>query len=378
MHPILGNRFRLTLYLSAWVFVGVWLAVLLRVTGAWPLPHALLFAVPMALLYGFMCLSAWWVCRAAPLARSVPGRTLVALVGAALVASVVWAILGTAWAEVVFAIAGKVDRWVQATSVGGDAAATLQNAETLRTRGVVLCLALGIPSYLFSAVVHYLIVAFEDSRAAERRALQSQVMARDAELRALRAQLNPHFLFNSLNSINGLVGKDPEAARRMCERLGDFLRQTLALAACDTVSFGDEMRLVERYLAIEKVRFGDRLEERIRVTPEAETCQVPPLLLQPLVENAVKHGITSRVEGGTIEIDAARDGDDLRVTVVNPCDEEVQATSGEGVGLENVRRRLRALDPRHSQLTAMRRGAKFEVVLRLAARTSPNPREVVS
>src|SRR3989442_11676468 len=104
-----------------------------------------------------------------------------------------------------------------------------------------------------------MILALEASHAAERHALESQLSPREAELRALRAQLNPHFLFNSLNSINALVGADPEAARRMCERLGDFLRRTLALGARDAVTLGEELALVDRYLDIEQVRFGSRL-----------------------------------------------------------------------------------------------------------------------
>lgn len=376
MHPILGNRWRLALYLAAWVLVGLLLAVLLRAAAPWPVLPAVLQAVPMAILYGFMCLSAWWVCRAAPLGRTSPWRTIVALVGAASVATVSWALLGTQWARIVFAVAGRIgasaspgsiDTWIGRTGPPGATA----SFETLRAGAFLVFLAAGIPSYLFSALVHYLIIAFEASRAAERRALESQVVARDAELRALRAQLNPHFLFNSLNSINALVGSDPEAARRMCERLGDFLRQTLALATRETVPLGEELALVERYLAIEKVRFGDRLESRIRATPEARACAVPPLLLQPLVENAVKHGITARLEGGLIEIDAVRDGDALHVRLSNPYDEDGTSERGEGVGLENVRRRLRAIDARRSQLTATRDRGRFQVELSLGVEPGP-------
>src|SRR6185436_2785588 len=116
-----------------------------------------------------------------------------------------------------------------------------------------------------------------------------------------------HFLFNSLNSIAALVGTDPEGARRMCERLGDFLRRTLALGARDAVTLGEELELVDRYLAIEQVRFGARLSFDRRIGPGAAECVVPPLLLQPLVENAVKHGVADRVDGGTIVIDAHRE-----------------------------------------------------------------------
>src|SRR4029077_11602189 len=133
--------------------------------------------------------------------------------------------------------------------------------------------------------------AFEESREQERRLYDSQGAGREGELRALGGQLSPHFLFNSLNSINALVGSDPEGARRMCEGLGDFLRRTLALGARDSVTLSEELMLVDRYLDIEQLRFGDRLRVERAVRADAAACRVPPLLLQPLVENAIKHGI---------------------------------------------------------------------------------------
>ena len=197
---------------------------------------------------------------------------------------------------------------------------------------------IGIPLYLLSAVVHYLVLAFEAAHEAERRVLESQVSTREAEVRALRAQLNPHFLFNSLNSINSLVGSDPEGARRMCEGLGDFLRRTLALAARDSVALSEELPLVERYLAIEQVRFGERLGVERRVDESALGCRVPPLLLQPLVENAIKHGVSGRLEGGVVRIEARREGERLGIVVENPVDEDAPARAGGPVGIPRLKR----------------------------------------
>jgi LytS/YehU family sensor histidine kinase len=225
----------------------------------------------------------------------------------------------------------------------------------------------GVPLYLISVAVHYLLLTFEASREAERRALESQVATREAELRALRAQLNPHFLFNSLNSINALVGSDPEAARRMCESLGDFLRRTLALGARDAVSLGEELALVDRYLAIERVRFGERLRVECRLEPAVERCLVPPLLLQPLVENAIKHGIAERIEGGTVRIAAARHDGVLTIEVENDVDSDAPPRRGEGVGLANVRRRLDAIDARNARLDVRRIADQFRVTLTLPA-----------
>ena len=126
------------------------------------------------------------------------------------------------------------------------------------------------------------------------------MLAREAELRSLRTQIDPHFLFNTLHSISALTTADPPSARRMCVLLGDFLRDSLALGALDRITNDRELQLATRFLEIERVRFGDRL--RIDANSSANgTWRVPPLLLQPLVENAVTHGVAHLIEGGVIE-----------------------------------------------------------------------------
>jgi len=350
VHPLLARPARLLLVLVLAALAGLPLAWILRLLEPRPWAAALAFAVPLTTFYSFIVLSAWWVCRRHPMSGGAPWKAVAVQLGAALQATAVWTALGGFWGV-------ALQRWVY--SAGLNRAALLQDL-------VVLFVA-GIPLYLVSAVAHYLFLAFEASHAAERRVLETQVGAREAELRALRAQLNPHFLFNSLNSINALVGSDPEGARRMCEGLGDFLRRTLALGARDEVTLGEELALVERYLGIEQVRFGDRLRVERAVEPEAAACHVPPLLLQPLVENAIKHGIQDCVDGGVIKIEARRAGDVLRVAVENPVDPDAPTRRGEGVGLENVRRRLEVFGARESQLAATRQGDVFRVLLTLPA-----------
>ncbi len=359
MHPLLARPTRLLLVVATAALFGVPLAWLLRVLELRPWGAALAFALPMQVIYSFIALSAWWVCRRHPIGGGGGrGRSaLTAQVGGALQATSVWLAFGMFWSV-------AVDRWLH---VG------LTRPAIFRDLGVLF--ALGIPLYLLSAIAHYLFLAFEASREAERRILETQVTAREAELRALRAQLDPHFLFNSLNSINALVGSDPEGARRMCEGLGDFMRRTLALGSRESVSLGDEMALVERYLGIEQVRFGDRLRVEREVEPAARECRVPPLLLQPLVENAIKHGIQNCVEGGTIRIEARRDGALLRIAVANPVDPDAPARRGEGVGLDNVRRRLEIFGAHTARLAATREGRDFRVTLTLPAVTEARAEE---
>jgi hypothetical protein len=310
------------------------------------------FALPLAFLYGLICLAAYWVCRARPLTAATWAPAVAAQLAAALQSSLAWVVAGAIWA---WALA-------RAFHVGQGAHGLLPVLVTL--------FVVGIPLYLLSAVVHYLFLALEASHEATERALESEVMARESELRAVRAQLNPHFLFNSLNSINALVGHDPEGARRMCEGLGDFLRRTLALGAREAVTLGDELQLVDRYLAIEQVRFGDRLRVARAIDPRAVPCALPPLLLQPLVENAIKHGVAGRIEGGELLIAAERRDGRLIVALENPVDADRGGAprAGEGLGLEIVRRRLQVLDGGEATLSVSRPDGRFRVVLDLPAR----------
>jgi two-component system sensor histidine kinase AlgZ len=349
MHPLLVGRLRLSLYLAAWAGVCALLVALLVLTRPRPVSEALLFVGPLTLIYASVCLSAWWVCRAHPLETTPRTRLIGTLSGTAAQSSVLWVAMGAAWAVALSHVA----------HIGSDRAGMFRDLTLLFVAGIVL--------YAQSIAAHYFLLAFESARGAERRVLESQVTAREAELRALRAQLNPHFLFNSLNSISALAGADPEAARRMCVLLGDFLRMSLALGGRGRVAFAEELALAERYLAIEQVRFGARLGVEKHITPEASACLVPPLLIQPLIENAVKHGVADRVDGGVVRIDARRAGVALEVTVENPRDPEAPPRRGHGLGLENVRQRLAALDPRGTRVDVFREPERFRVMLTLPA-----------
>jgi LytS/YehU family sensor histidine kinase len=230
---------------------------------------------------------------------------------------------------------------------------------------VPMVLGVGMLLFLLAVVVHYLLLAFESSRDTERQALELKALAREAEVRAIKAQIQPHFLFNSLNSISALIVVDPAKAREMLLRLAEFLRKTLKLAATQTVAVGEEIALVEDFLAIEQVRFGSRLRFFKDVDAEAFQRVLPPLLLQPLVENAIKHGIANMVEGGTIALEVQHRGSRLILSVTNPCDSESPSQVPHGVGLENVRSRLRALYGNEARLDIKKTHSLFRAEISL-------------
>ncbi len=215
-------------------------------------------------------------------------------------------------------------------------------------------------------------VMVEQARAIER---QRAELAR-AELRALRAQINPHFLFNTLNTIAALAAERPAEAEDTTTRLADLFRYALAASERDHQRLGDELAFVRDYLAIERIRLGERLRVRVDVEPGLEAVPVPSLLLQPLVENAVLHGVAPRVSGGTVTISARRLGDTLEVAVEDdgPGFTEPPAGDGAGFGLRSVRERVRLAGPPHAlEVTSTPgRGTRISLVLPLVP-ASPLP-----
>jgi two-component system, LytTR family, sensor histidine kinase AlgZ len=346
MHPILASPGRVAAYAAIWLPLGALLAALLAVQGVLGWMQAIALALPMSNAYLFLCLSAWYVTRGMPVERTHVARIVATAFVAAVVSSAAWLLMARSWIGLLEALG----QWP------AGATAFRASAPTLFGFGVLL--------YLLAMAVSYLLTVFEASRDAERRGLELQVLAREAELRALRAQIDPHFLFNSLQSISALTTADPAAARRMCLLLADFLRETLAMGARDRIPLSSELALARRFLAVEQLRFGGRL--RVEITAgDAEACEVPPLLLQPLVENAVTHGIAHMLEGGAVHIRAERRAASVAITVDSPCDPDRPAGRGTGLGLENVRERLRRLYGNDAALRTEETGGRFTARLEM-------------
>jgi LytS/YehU family sensor histidine kinase len=217
---------------------------------------------------------------------------------------------------------------------------------------------------------HYLAGAFQRSRNAERRALELQVLAREAELKSLRAQLDPHFLFNSLNSVAALIGNDTAAARQMCFLMANFFRKSLTLARQQAIPLSEEVSLAQTFLAIEKVRFGDRLQTHFDIADDVKDVSVPPLMLQPLVENAVHHGVAHLLEGGEVCVQARRREGFLELVVANPCDPDRPPSRSTGVGLVNVRSRVETLCGHRASVDVDASDTSFRVSILLPALSS--------
>lgn len=213
----------------------------------------------------------------------------------------------------------------------------------------------GLYSWLMITLVSalsWLWFSLREQQEIENRKLATEKLAKEAELSRLRQQLQPHFLFNSLNSISALAGTRPEEARKMIQQLSDFLRGTLKKDDQQLVTLSEEIQHLQLYLDIEKVRFGHRLRTNIKHDDVSITMKLPSLLLQPVVENAIKFGLYGTIGETTIWINIKAEDNYLSITVENPFDPAgSEQKKGTGFGLDSVQRRLYLLYARNDLLT---------------------------
>ena len=340
MHPILADRRRLALYLITWALLALLLAIIVMESGDIKLSVAIFLTLPPTMVYAFICLAAWYPSRVTPLDRAGALPLISRHLVAAIVLSAAWLVLIRFWSEAL----------PRGTSIEGLSA---------------LFFVTGILLYLLAVAFHYLLIALEMSRAVEKRSIELRVLAREAELKALKAQVDPHFLFNSLNSISALCGSNPSSARTLTTMLAEYLRKSLRAGSSETISLSEELELASSYLAVERVRFGPRLEIEQQVDENVRSFRVPPLLLQPLVENAVTHGIGQLVDGGVVRIFARRNADHVVLGVENRCDPDRVPGKGEGIGLANTRRRVETFYGASAGMNVIDEAERFRVELTL-------------
>src|SRR5215813_6869179 len=320
MHPILGPFRRLVLYVAAWGPLSAILIYLFVYVAGLSWTRAATIAVPLCLIYAFVCLSAWYPSRSISIENS---GSWLAHLAAAVVASLIWI---------------AATRLLAAVLAG---LSTFSGLDRQAPRRYPILFGSGILLYLLAVALFYVLLSNQAASDAEKREVEARVLARESELKALKTQVNPHFIFNCLNSISALTSSDPAKAREMCVLLAEFLRKTLGLSEKPRIALRDELALLHAYLSVEQIRFGPRLKLEENTDTASLDCMLPPLLLQPLVENAVRHGVAQLTEGGWIRIDIRQpEAERLAIAIENNFDPEAPHRKGVGLGLRNVQQRL--------------------------------------
>lgn len=366
MTPVTSSARLLGAYLALWLLAGATLAGVIVNADLATWSAALLFAVPVAVCLGFIATSAYYVCRGVVSAQRVGWQTVAVFGTASALSGGLWALLCQGWNAL------------------GASLMTLTYAEPSAIAQPVPGQLIAIPGgpliwpllggglvYLISLLIHHVWMATDQLRAAQAREAQSRLQARDAQLQVLRTQINPHFLFNSLNSISALTSQNAGAARAMTLELAAFFRQTLALAEKERIALADEVALCQHFLAVERIRFGDRLRTDFQVPDAAQALLIPPMLLQPCVENAVKHGVRHLADGGCVTLRALVKDRWLYVTIDNPLDPDTAPATGTGTGLVNIKRRLATLYGERARITWVRHTTSFSLEIVLPFEAAP-------
>jgi two-component system, LytTR family, sensor kinase len=236
---------------------------------------------------------------------------------------------------------------------------------------LVFRVAAGVLIFFVVTLIYYLYLSATQLAEKASRQAQLEAQVREGELKMLRAQINPHFLFNSLNSMSSLTLTDPMKAREMILKLSDFMRYSLSSHNEQPVTLQNEMESLRLYLEIEKVRFGERLIIEEDIQPECLTALLPGMLLQPLYENAVKHGVYESTETVVIRTSAHKENGLVVISVANNIDpESVVTRKGAGIGLINVRSRLELFFGEKADLTVTRKDDSFDVTVKFPYRKS--------
>ncbi len=319
-HPITGNRRSVLIYSIVWVVISVLHGIMLWYFQHFSVPVAMTDALVSNLLFGLLGLLAWYPARYIPFHKQTPVYSILAHVVAGLVILLAWMLLSVGLLSALFSNQEEYIAFLN---------------KSLAWRAM-----LGGLVYLVLVLIYYLAsyVRKLQERAQQEERLRNLV--RDAELNLLKSQINPHFLFNSLNSIASLTMTNPDEARDMIIRLSDFLRYSLKHRENEYVPLKEEVRRMKDYLAIEKVRFGEKLQYVFNINGACEEIPVPTMIFQPLFENAIRHSVYESVEPVTIRFDCEPGNGFMKTVVSNDYDSGLPGRKGTGVGLQNVKQRI--------------------------------------
>ncbi|MCC5929553.1 MAG: histidine kinase [Cyclobacteriaceae bacterium] len=342
-HPFATTRKNLLIYLSAWLIHALLSIVFWHGFYKLPFSDAIPDAIFHSFWFGILALGLWFAVRYSKVESNSTFNLLVNHLAALSITLVIWLTLGY------YSVINLP--FIDLTY------------NTFYKDSIDIRLISGVMQYLFIIMMYYTIMYYSDFRD---KALQTAVLENDkqkAELNLLRFQLNPHFLFNSLNSITAYTHTDADKARNMIILLSDYLRFSLQHKDEKWSSLAKEMENLWRYLQLEKIRFGNRLEITENIGEESKSKKIPSLILQPLIENAIKHGLQSDQGNVNVQIGASFFHGYLKVWICNPFDGASRKPVGTGTGLDNVKDRMALIYQRNDLVRVEADRKMFKVEL---------------
>ncbi len=342
-HPFTSQRKALLIYSFIWLFIAMVQTVVLRFR--WDFSMVISISDPLlgSLIFGLFGLIIWYPTTYIPVRKESPIYSVTAHIGAGVIVIAAWLFINVG---ILGALFGSNTDYVSYLY------------SSLFWRGFV-----GVMVYLVLVLIYYLVSYARSLRERAQSEEKLRTLVKESELNMLKSQINPHFLFNSLNSISSLILSNPEEAREMTIRLSDFLRYSLKHRESQFVSLDEELVRMKDYLAIEKVRFGDKLHYSMDAPENCRQAKVPTMILQPLVENAIRHGVYESLEPVSVDFKCKLSDGFLQLELSNDYDAEQPSRRGTGVGLQNVSERIRLAYDGQGRMTSSADDGVFRVVL---------------
>jgi sensor histidine kinase YesM len=319
-HPITENRRSILIYALVWLAIASLQSFMLWFFLQFPIVLVISDALISNLIFGFLGLLAWYPTRYIPFQKHTPVYSTLAHLVAALLALGIWVLLTYGFLSVIFSNDLEYIQFLN---------------RTIAWRSI-----LGGLVYLVLVLIYYLVTNNQKLQERVQQEERLRNLVRDAELNLLKSQINPHFLFNSLNSISSLTMSNPAEARDMIIRLSDFLRYSLKHRENEFVPLKEELIRMKDYLAIEKIRFGEKLLYEFEIDEICQEFPVPTMIFQPLFENAIRHSVYESVDPVRIRFQCVTENDHMKATISNDYNPEIPTRKGTGVGLQNVRQRI--------------------------------------
>lgn len=344
-HPLLKQKRALAYYLFIFGLLAVFHGVLLKTVLKLSWEIALYDAIIFNLIYSFLALGFWYSCKFISLEKKNFFPILINHSLASIVSSLIW--LGIAYVLLV-----KI--MIPDPSYG-----------LFFEKSFLWRFLIGNLFYFLMVSFYYLMIYYESFHEKLLRESELKSLVKEAELKTLKFQINPHFIFNSLNSINSLILYAPQKAGEMTIKLSEFLRSTLSRNDVQTNKLAEEIRTVKLFLDIEKIRFEDKIRFVEEVDENCLDKQIPTMILQPLFENAVKYGVYENIESVQIRFACTINNGYLRIVIENNFDPEVVLTKGAGVGLKNIEERLEKIYSRKGLLTIEKMDDVFRATLHI-------------
>ncbi len=346
-HPVLENRVRLIVWWLVWLFLALGQTLLYYFVYGSFITVSIVDSIISLLLYSGLALSLWYPFSYFNKTSGKPAGLITNLVASGLISVTLWILLSRLIMQLIFPAREDYENYWVAT----------------------FPYRVGTGVFIYSLVIltYFLIESLTNLSEKKAREAKLETLVKETELRMLRSQINPHFLFNSLNSISSLTITDPEKARTMVVKLSDFMRYALSRKDEQPVSLQSELDNLRLYLDIEKVRFGERLFIEEHIDPGCLEARIPVMLLQPLYENAIKHGVYESTEKVTITTTVVASDGYIEMIISNNFNPEGASLKGTGTGLANVSRRLELLYGSKAVLNTEKQNGIFTVKIYIPA-----------